>query len=135
MIVAFGFTGVSTTLTVMSDIEVLDINTWSWTSVYTPTTIQKINKISNDDSSVAIIAGAVTGGVVVFLLVLVILYLLYLQRKPPVEPRDPPNRSDTMVTSKTLVSLPSPWKQVVYKPDETDQDTFDRQEFIQYSGV
>ncbi|CAO3675657.1 unnamed protein product [Rhizopus stolonifer] len=135
MIVAFGFTGVSTTLTVMSDIEVLDINTWSWTSVYTPTIIQKINEISNDDSSVAIIAGAVTGGVVVFLLVLVILYLLYLQRKPPIEPKDTPNRSDTMGTSKTLVSLPSPWKQVVCKPDETDQDTFDRQEFIQYSGV
>ncbi|KAI8641498.1 hypothetical protein BD408DRAFT_403378 [Parasitella parasitica] len=36
MIVAFGFTGVSTALTVMADIEVLDIITWSWTSVYTP---------------------------------------------------------------------------------------------------
>ncbi|KAG1225938.1 hypothetical protein G6F68_019830 [Rhizopus microsporus] len=74
MVVAFGFTAVSNTLTVMSDIEVLDINTWSWTSVYTPASL--IDEISEkkprDDAgsspSIAIIAGAVTGGVVVFIL-------------------------------------------------------------------
>ncbi|KAK4511512.1 Serine carboxypeptidase 3 [Mucor velutinosus] len=111
MIVAFGFTGVSTALTVMADIEVLDVITWSWTSVYTPSPGYNTGGIgtksngglgvgvgggggdasstgnsngpsssgnSNGPSSpsIAIVAGAVTGGLVVFLLILVALYLL-----------------------------------------------------------
>jgi hypothetical protein len=99
MIVAFGFTGVSTSLTVMSDIEVLDITTWSWTSVYTPSIgYSGIGGNNGDRSgapdggenelgsnqrrhepsspSVAIIAGAVTGGLVVFVLILVTFYLI-----------------------------------------------------------
>ncbi|KAL7321768.1 hypothetical protein PS15m_001502 [Mucor circinelloides] len=94
MIVAFGFTGVSTALTVMADIEVLDVITWSWTSVYTPSPGYNTGGIGgkpngglvgNDKSSnsngpsspsIAIVAGAVTGGLVVFLLILVAFYLL-----------------------------------------------------------
>ncbi|CEP14034.1 hypothetical protein [Parasitella parasitica] len=94
MIVAFGFTGVSTALTVMADIEVLDIITWSWTSVYTPSPgfntgggggiggkqngIGDHSGNSNGPSSpsIAIVAGAVTGGLVVFLLIIVAFYLL-----------------------------------------------------------
>lgn len=93
MIVAFGFTGVSTALTVMSDIEVLDIITWSWTSVYTPSPGYntggiggKPNGIGGNDKSgnsngpsspsIAIVAGAVTGGLVMFILILIAFYLL-----------------------------------------------------------
>ncbi|KAF1796015.1 hypothetical protein FB192DRAFT_1437934 [Mucor lusitanicus] len=101
MIVAFGFTGVSTALTVMADIEVLDVITWSWTSVYTPSPgyntggigtrpnggIGDTNASGNANGpgspSIAIVAGAVTGGLVVFLLILVAFYLLnnYHQRQ------------------------------------------------------
>lgn len=88
MIVAFGFTGVSTALTVMADIEVLDIITWSWTSVYTPSntlgngTGGKQNRIGGQGDntpsspSISIVAGAVTGGLVVFILILVAFYFL-----------------------------------------------------------
>lgn len=92
MIVAFGFTGVSTALTVMSDIEVLDITTWSWTSVYTPSpgyntggsgASGKENGIGGrpgnnvpSSPSISIVAGAVTGGLVVFVLILVAFYFL-----------------------------------------------------------
>ncbi|KAG1464512.1 hypothetical protein G6F46_002569 [Rhizopus delemar] len=133
MVVAFGFTAVSNTLTVMSDIEVLDINTWSWTSVYTPASL--IDEISEkkpkDDTSsspsIAIIAGAVTGGVVVFILVLVAFYLLNLHQRNkrhsrttsttsfqttstskyntnPINDSSKPTRSDTIGTSTTLVA-------------------------------
>lgn len=95
MIVAFGFTGVSTALTVMADIEVLDVITWSWTSVYTPSPGYNTGGIGGKPNggsggetnasgssngsgspSIAIVAGAVTGGLVVFLLILVAFYLL-----------------------------------------------------------
>lgn len=85
MIVAFGFTGVSTALTVMADIEVLDIITWSWTSVYTPNATGpggKPNRIGGQGDnapsspSISIVAGAVTGGLVVFILILVAFYFL-----------------------------------------------------------
>ncbi|KAG2234207.1 hypothetical protein INT48_006007 [Thamnidium elegans] len=74
MIVAFGFTGVSTALTVMSDIEVLDITTWSWTSVYTPS--PGYNTGGSGTSGKENVAGAVTGGLVVFVLILVAFYFL-----------------------------------------------------------
>ncbi|GAN05824.1 hypothetical protein MAM1_0102d05300 [Mucor ambiguus] len=97
MIVAFGFTGVSTALTVMADIEVLDVSTWSWTSVYIASPgyntggigtksngglggVGDANSSGNSNGpsspSIAIVAGAVTGGLVVFLLILVAFYLL-----------------------------------------------------------
>lgn len=99
MIVAFGFTGVSTALTVMSDIEVLDITTWSWTSVYVPSGGHRPGNGNDDNSdgsgeassqgehngsgspSVAIIAGAVTGGIVMFMLILIAFYLLNMQQQ------------------------------------------------------
>ncbi|CAO3664367.1 unnamed protein product [Rhizopus microsporus] len=150
MIVAFGFSGVSTSLTVMSDIEVLDINTWSWTSVYTPSglpfsddtdsgTTQRTDDTSSYPS-LAIIAGAVTGGLVVFILILIAFYLfnVYQQRTrsssssvarvhslpsyitiSEIKRHDnSPKRSDTIGTSTTVVAndtspvtvLPSPWK-------------------------
>jgi hypothetical protein len=110
MIVAFGFTGVSTALTVMSDIEVLDTITWSWTAMYTPSSGYNTS-IPNGSSggggvggenpteigagtngpnvnvpsspSIAIVAGAVTGGLVVFVLILVAFYMInvYHQKK------------------------------------------------------
>jgi hypothetical protein len=94
MIVAFGFTGVSTALTVLSDIEVLDTITWSWTSIYTPSsgyhtgnpnsgkptgtgnTNQPSNTNGPSSPSIAIVAGAVTGGLVVLVLILVALYMI-----------------------------------------------------------
>lgn len=85
MIVAFGFTGVSTALTVMADIEVLDITTWSWTSVYTPNASGSGGKPNRtggqgdnipSSPSISIVAGAVTGGLVVFILILVAFYFL-----------------------------------------------------------
>ncbi|KAI9355772.1 hypothetical protein BD770DRAFT_112381 [Pilaira anomala] len=101
MIVAFGFTGVLTALTVMSDIEVLDITTWSWTSVYTPSAGYNTgggghgldngigggnnrsagnNNVPNSPS-ISIVAGAVTGGLVVFVLILVAFYFLNCHQK------------------------------------------------------
>lgn len=102
MIVAFGFTGVSTALTVMSDIEVLDTITWSWTSVYTPSsgyntgnsrggnptgtgtdTDRSNNTNVASSPSIVIVAGAVTGGLVVLVLILVAFYMvnIYHQKK------------------------------------------------------
>ncbi|KAI9278833.1 hypothetical protein BDA99DRAFT_16744 [Phascolomyces articulosus] len=96
MVVAFGFTGVSTALTVMSDIEVLDTITWNWASAYTPSNGYSDGSNSNngtDDQdktvevmsstpSVAIVAGAVTGVLVVFVLIIVALYMFnYHQQK------------------------------------------------------
>ncbi|KAI8336239.1 hypothetical protein BC941DRAFT_428679 [Chlamydoabsidia padenii] len=93
MIVAFGFTGVSTSLTVMSDVEVLDITTWSWTSYYVPSPgypgsgdTHGINGGGNTltlpgTPSMAIVAGAVTGGLVVFILIIVALYIFNFQQK------------------------------------------------------
>lgn len=104
MIVAFGFTGVLTALTVMSDIEVLDITTWSWTSVYTPSAGYNTgggagggygldngiggsnNRSAGNNNvpsspSISIVAGAVTGGLVVFVLILVAFYFLNYHHK------------------------------------------------------
>ncbi|CDH60217.1 hypothetical protein RO3G_09099 [Lichtheimia corymbifera JMRC:FSU:9682] len=86
MIVAFGFTGVSTALTVMSDIEVLDTVTWSWTSVYSPSSeygsggspnrgIGKTTAVMPSTPSMAIVAGAVTGVLVVLVFIIVALYM------------------------------------------------------------
>ncbi|KAF7726859.1 hypothetical protein EC973_008366 [Apophysomyces ossiformis] len=94
MIVAFGFTGVSTSLTILSDIEVLDTTTWSWTSSYIPSAsiIQPGNNGQSNRTitglpntpSMAIIAGAVTGGMVVLVLIVVALYMFnYHQRHHP----------------------------------------------------
>ncbi|KAI8143463.1 hypothetical protein BJV82DRAFT_94429 [Fennellomyces sp. T-0311] len=89
MVVAFGFTGVSTALTVMSDIEVLDTITWSWTSVYNPSNgfgdgsnpkngigdQSKTTAVIPSTPSMAIVAGAVTGVLVVLVLIIVALYM------------------------------------------------------------
>ncbi|ORZ17944.1 hypothetical protein BCR42DRAFT_412817 [Absidia repens] len=109
MIVAFGFTGVSTSLTVMSDVEVLDITTWSWTSYYipspgypgngeTPGGESQINL--HGTPSMTIVAGAVTGGVIVFVLVIMTLYIFNFQQKqqeralPPLQRQDLLNHDD-----------------------------------------
>ena len=111
MVVAFGFTGedkkkesihrpmgmpgVSTALTVMSDIEVLDIITWSWTSTYTPSPSYALDDGQNNGfgqgkttailpstPSMAIVGGAVTGGLAMFVLIIVALYVFnYHQKK------------------------------------------------------
>lgn len=87
--------GVSTALTVMSDIEVLDITTWSWTSVYTPSpdyatgnTIENGTGIDNGSMTVApnmpslaIVAGSITGVVVVLVLIIVALYMFNYHRR------------------------------------------------------
>lgn len=78
--------GVSTALTVMSDIEVLDTVTWSWTSVYSPSSeygsggspnrgIGKTTAVMPSTPSMAIVAGAVTGVLVVLVFIIVALYM------------------------------------------------------------
>ncbi|CAO3598164.1 unnamed protein product [Absidia cylindrospora] len=109
MIVAFGFTGVSTSLTVMSDVEVLDITTWGWTSYYIPSPGYPGNGNTSGEEnqpnlpgtpSMTIVAGAVTGGVIVFVLVIMTLYIFNFQQKqqeralPPLQRRDLLNHDD-----------------------------------------
>ncbi|KAI8096488.1 uncharacterized protein BX664DRAFT_60239 [Halteromyces radiatus] len=114
MIVAFGFTGVSTSLTVMSDVEVLDITTWSWTSYYVPSLGYPGNgdnhNIGGDGNqltlsgtpSMAIVAGAVTGGLVVFVLIIVALYIFNFHQKE----RPSPTLQDGMESSNKDSSIP-----------------------------
>lgn len=120
MIVAFGFTGVSTALTVMSDIEVLDVVTWSWTSVYTPTSGRlggdgsggNGNNVGESQSgntipsspSIAIVAGAVTGGLVVFVLIIVAFYMLSSYQQKRNERRNKSGSSSSANTSTSNLS-------------------------------
>jgi hypothetical protein len=117
MIVAFGFTGVSTSLTVMSDVEVLDITTWSWTSYYVPSPgypgngdTHGISGGGNQNAlpgtpSLAIVAGAVTGGLVVFILIIVALYIFNFQQK---QQRQSPPVDGTIHEDDSTI-LPTPW--------------------------
>ncbi|CAO3598310.1 unnamed protein product [Absidia cylindrospora] len=137
MIVAFGFTGVSTSLTVMSDIEVLDVTTWSWTSYYAPSPGYpgnddgpSINGSGNQFTlpgtpSMAIVAGAVTGGLVVFVLIIVALYIFNYQQKQ--RHHSPPSTHDHDVVETTShhagdnASILSPTKKYTISDDD---DTF-----------
>lgn len=79
----------------LSDIEVLDINRWSWTSTYAPsgeyTTIGGPNVNFGDQGhspdtlpstpSMAIVAGAVTGVLVVFVLIVIAVYMFNYHQK------------------------------------------------------
>lgn len=117
MIVAFGFTGVSTSLTVMSDVEVLDITTWSWTSYYVPSPGYPGNGDTHSISgggnqyalpstpSLAIVAGAVTGGLVVFVLIIVALYIFNFQQK---QQRQSPPAAGTIHEDDSTI-LPTTW--------------------------
>ncbi|ORZ17751.1 hypothetical protein BCR42DRAFT_412427 [Absidia repens] len=138
MIVAFGFTGVSTSLTVMSDIEVLDVTTWSWTSYYAPSPGYpgngdgpSINGSGNQfilpgTPSMAIVAGAVTGGLVVFVLIIVALYIFNYQQKHR-RHHSPPSTDDHDVVETTShragdnASILSPTKKYAISDDD---DTF-----------
>ncbi|KAI9027359.1 hypothetical protein CLU79DRAFT_741537 [Phycomyces nitens] len=94
MIVAFGFTGVATALSVMSDVEVLDTNTWSWTSTYSPSfdflandpshsneSNNTIQHSGNTPTSFGTITGAVISSLAVFLLLLTGIYMFNRHRK------------------------------------------------------
>ncbi|KAG2177013.1 hypothetical protein INT43_007667 [Umbelopsis isabellina] len=78
MIVAFGFTGVSTSLSILSDIENLDVETWSWRSAYN-TSEDLARKASNDvianGPSTAVIMGAVGGLAGLFCILLLALHI------------------------------------------------------------
>ncbi|KAI8576931.1 hypothetical protein K450DRAFT_254276 [Umbelopsis ramanniana AG] len=77
MIVAFGFTGVSTSLSILSDIENLDVSTWSWRSVFN--TSSDITKGQHTElmsgPSPGVIVGAVAGLAALFCILLIALHL------------------------------------------------------------